>query len=88
MRPRLQRSSRSSTAIPDCTETCCTYLRERIKEVLTGASATIVVRVYGPDLERLQAEAQRVRAAIAGVEGVVDLTVQAQVLVPKSRGPV
>ncbi len=60
-----------------------TYLRERIKEVLTGASATIVVRVYGPDLERLQAEAQRVRTAIAGVEGVVDLTVQAQVLVPK-----
>ena len=28
-----------------------TYLRERIKEVLTGASATIVVRVYGPELD-------------------------------------
>ena len=27
-----------------------TYLRERIKEVLTGASATIVVRVSGPEL--------------------------------------
>ena len=32
-----------------------TYLRERIKEVLTGASATIVVRVYGPELDQLQA---------------------------------
>ena len=30
-----------------------TYLRERIKEVLTGASATIVVRIYGPDLDGL-----------------------------------
>ena len=60
-----------------------TYLRERIKEVLTGASATIVVRVYGPDLERLQAQAQAVRSAIAGVEGVADLAVQAQVMVPK-----
>jgi len=60
-----------------------TYLRERIKEVLTGASATIVVRVYGPDLERLQAQAQAVRTAIAGVDGVADLTVQAQVVVPK-----
>jgi Cu/Ag efflux pump CusA len=60
-----------------------TYLRERVKEVLTGASATIVVRVYGPDLARLQTEAQAVRNAIAGVPGVVDLTVQAQVLVPK-----
>jgi CzcA family heavy metal efflux pump len=60
-----------------------TYLRERIKEVLTGASATIVVRVYGPELERLQAQAQTVRAAIADVEGIADLTVQAQVVVPK-----
>ncbi len=40
-----------------------TYLRERIKEVLTGASATIVVRVYGPELEQLRAQAQAVRGA-------------------------
>jgi CzcA family heavy metal efflux pump len=60
-----------------------TYLRERIKEVLTGASATIVVRVYGPELETLQRQAQAVRTAIANVDGVVDLTVQAQVVVPK-----
>lgn len=59
-----------------------TYLRERIKEVLTGASATVVVRVYGADLERLQAQAQAVSAAIGNVEGVVDLKVQAQVLIP------
>jgi CzcA family heavy metal efflux pump len=59
-----------------------TYLRERIKEVLTGASATVVVRVYGADLERLKAQAQAVSAAIADVEGVVDLKVQAQVLIP------
>jgi CzcA family heavy metal efflux pump len=60
-----------------------TYLRERIKEVLTGASATLVVRVYGPGLEQLRAQAQVVRGAIAKVEGVVDLTIQAQVVVPK-----
>jgi CzcA family heavy metal efflux pump len=60
-----------------------TYLRERIKEVLTGASATIVVRVYGPELARLQAQAQAVRTAIADVNGVVDLAVQAQVVVPE-----
>jgi CzcA family heavy metal efflux pump len=60
-----------------------TYLRERIKEVLTGASATVVVRVYGPELEQLRAQAQTVRAAIANVSGVADLTLQAQVIVPK-----
>jgi CzcA family heavy metal efflux pump len=60
-----------------------TYLRERIKEVLTGASATIVVRVYGPELERLQERAQAVGAALSGIDGVADLKVQAQVLVPQ-----
>lgn len=60
-----------------------TYLRERIKEVLTGASATVVIRVYGQDLDRLQAQAQAVSAGIADVPGVVDLKVQAQVLVPQ-----
>jgi CzcA family heavy metal efflux pump len=60
-----------------------TYLRERIKEVLTGASATIVVRVYGPELDQLRTQAAAVRAAIANVQGIADLAVQAQVLVPK-----
>ena len=50
-----------------------TYLRERIKEVLTGASATVVVRIHGPDFETLQARAEQVRAGIADVAGVVDL---------------
>ena len=31
-----------------------TYLRERIKEVLTGTSESIVVRIYGPDLATLR----------------------------------
>jgi Cu/Ag efflux pump CusA len=60
-----------------------TYLRERIKEVLTGASATLVVRVYGPQLEQLRSQAQAVRGVVAKVAGVADLTVQAQVVVPK-----
>ena len=60
-----------------------TYLRERIKEVLTGASATLVVRLYGPDLEVLRTRAQDVKNAMAGVDGLADLKVQAQVLVPQ-----
>jgi Cu/Ag efflux pump CusA len=60
-----------------------TYLRERVKEVLTGASATIVVRIFGADLGELQRQAARVAGSIGGVAGVVDLKVQAQVLVPQ-----
>ena len=60
-----------------------TYLRERIKEVLTGASATVVVRIYGPDLDGLRAQAATVRAAIHDVPGIADLKIEAQALVPQ-----
>jgi len=60
-----------------------TYLKERIKEVLTGASASIVVRLYGPELGGLRAKAAEVRQAMAGVEGVADLHVEQQTLVPQ-----
>ncbi len=60
-----------------------TYLRERIKEVLTGASATVVVRVSGPSLDSLRAVAAVVRESLATIPGVVDLKVQPQVLVPQ-----
>jgi Cu/Ag efflux pump CusA len=60
-----------------------TYLRERIKEVLTGASATIVVRIYGEDLDVLRSHAEQVERAISDIEGVADLKVQPQVLVPQ-----
>lgn len=62
-----------------------TYLRERIKEVLTGAGATIVVRIYGPDQDELRAAGQRVRDAVAGVQGVADLKLESQVLVAQLR---
>jgi CzcA family heavy metal efflux pump len=60
-----------------------TYLRERIKEVLTGASATIVVRIFGPELDVLQQKAAEVGKVIAGVEGAADVKVQALTLVPQ-----
>ncbi|MCI0734153.1 MAG: efflux RND transporter permease subunit [Methylococcaceae bacterium] len=60
-----------------------TYLKERIKEVLTGASATIVVRVFGPELDVLRGKAQEIAKSLETVEGVVDLKVEPQVLVPQ-----
>ena len=60
-----------------------TYLKERMKEVLTQASATVVVRIFGPDLEALRRTAEEVRDAIEGVKGVVNLKIQEQVNVPQ-----
>ncbi len=60
-----------------------TYLQERVKEVLTGSSGALVVRVFGPDLASLRTAAGDVQRALADVPGVVDLKVEAQVLVPQ-----
>ncbi len=58
-----------------------TYLRERVKEVLTGASSSLVVRIYGPDLAVLREKAKEVSAAMAKVEGINNLKVEANVLI-------
>ncbi len=50
-----------------------TYLRERIKEVLTGTSESIVVRIYGPDLQVLRDTAAEVEEAVGDVDGVIDV---------------
>lgn len=49
-----------------------TYLRERIKEVLTGSSESVVVRIYGPDLATLREQATDLEKRIADVEGITD----------------
>ena len=40
-----------------------TYLKERTKEVLTGSSEAIVVRIFGDDLEVLREKAERGQGA-------------------------
>jgi CzcA family heavy metal efflux pump len=60
-----------------------TYLRERIKEVLTGASATIVIRIFGPDLDVLARKAAEVGKVVGAVPGAADVKVQALTLVPQ-----
>lgn len=60
-----------------------TYLRERIKEVLTGAGATVVVRLYGPDLDDLRASASKVRNALTEIPGASDLKIEQQTLIPQ-----
>lgn len=60
-----------------------TYLKERIKEVLSGGSGAIVIRIFGPGVETLQQQAQIVAAAVKDVPGITNLQVEPQVLVPQ-----
>jgi len=60
-----------------------TYLKERIREVLTGTSDAITVRVSGPDLEVLGAVAEKIRQAIADVDGTIEEYVELHKNVPQ-----
>lgn len=60
-----------------------TYLKERIREVLTGSSYPIIVRIYGQDLDILRAKAEEVRARLEGIEGLTDLHVELLVDIPQ-----
>ena len=49
-----------------------TYLRERIKEVLTGTSESIVVRIFGPNLDVLRDKSEEISERIGKIDGVID----------------
>src|ERR1700754_2850424 len=60
-----------------------TYLKERSKEVLSGTSYSIVVRLFGSDMAALRAKAKEAERAMASVEGVTNLKVESQTLLPQ-----
>ena len=59
-----------------------TYLRERIKEVLTGSSESIVVRIYGPDLATLRTQAKDIEQRIGDIPGIKDAHASLQTDLP------
>jgi Cu/Ag efflux pump CusA len=50
-----------------------TYLKERIREVLTGTSEAIVIRIYGQEFDALRDKATEVRKALEGIDGIAEL---------------
>jgi CzcA family heavy metal efflux pump len=62
-----------------------TYLRERVREVLTGTSEAIVVRIYGPDLDVLYAKADEVSREMQDIPGLIDAHADLQENLPHAE---
>jgi CzcA family heavy metal efflux pump len=60
-------------------------ISHRIDHMLSGTRAAIAVKVFGDDLAELRGLAERIRAVMAGVPGVVDLSIEQQVDLPELR---
>ena len=62
-----------------------TYLKERIREVLTGTSEPITIRISGQDLHLLRETAEHVNELIGAVPGVTENSVDFQEEIPQIK---
>lgn len=60
-------------------------ISHRIDHLLSGVRAQIVVKIAGTELNTLRKLAEEVEAAMNGIDGVVDLQIEKQVLIPQVR---
>ena len=60
-----------------------TYLKERIREVLTGSHETITVRIYGHELSALRSKAEEIRQALSKIDGMVEIHVELITEIPQ-----
>ncbi len=60
-----------------------TYLRERVKEVLTGSSGAVVVRIFGPDPRTLTELADKTVKAIGDTPDLIETAADLQKEIPQ-----
>src|SRR5260370_25059678 len=53
-----------------------TFLSERIQETLSGYTASVVVNIYGTDLDHLDRKAQQVARGLNGMPGATEVQMQ------------
>ena len=59
-----------------------TFLGDRISESLSGETAQVAVKIFGDDLDALDATGARIAAALARVKGIVDLQLKREAGTP------
>jgi CzcA family heavy metal efflux pump len=70
-------------AYPGIYRDVLTYLKERIREVLTGTSDAITIRISGQDLDLLRQKATEVNELLGQVPGVIENHVEFQDTIPQ-----
>ena len=56
-------------------------IQHRLDHLLSGVSAQVALKLFGPDLDTLRQKAEEIRAVISEIDGAADLQVEQQVQV-------
>ena len=60
-------------------------IQMRVEELISGVRATLAVKIYGEDLAELNRLSTEIKDVLAGVEGVADLSLEANLGKPQIR---
>ena len=83
-RPAVLADIRSTLAqIPGAAVNIGQPIGHRLDHILSGVRAQVAVKIFGPDTAVLRRAAEEARVAMQSVRGVVDLSVETQVLIPQ-----
>lgn len=70
-------------AIPGIASMVGQPIGHRIEHMVSGTRAAIAIKVYGPDLSQLYMIGNQIKSATAGVDGLVDVSVEQQTETPQ-----
>ena len=58
-------------------------ISHRLDHLLSGVRAEIALKIYGDDIDTLRSLAETLRSKLSGIDGLVDLQTEKQVLIPQ-----